>query len=132
MKDVALHVETKPKMDAATEEALGLAGDDEPEPDISADEYRAALAEITEFEDFGPLFKSSPVATLTETETEYSVTYIKHIYANHCVVQFNLLNTLNDQILENVRVLFEDVDEEDVILIEAPILKYDEPSVAYT
>lgn len=132
MKDVALHVETKPKMDAATEEALGLTGEAEVEPDVSADEYRAALAEITEFEDFGPLFKSSAVATLTESETEYSVTYVKHIYANHCVVQFNLLNTLNDQILENVRVLFEDVDEDDVILIEAPVMKYDETAVAYT
>lgn len=130
MKDVALHVASKPKVDAEMEEVLGVA--DEVEEVVSADEYREQLAAITEFEDFGPLFKSSKQATLTETETEYSVTYVKHVYANHCVVQFNLLNTLPDQILENVKVMFDDVDEDDVILIPAPVMKYDEQAVAYT
>lgn len=129
MQGVALHVETKPKIDAEMEEVLGIAEVAEPEP---TNNYKEELEAVTEFADFGPLFKSSKVSTLTEAETEYSVTYVKHIYANHCVVQFNLLNTLNDQILENVEVLFEDVDKDDVIIIPAAAMKYDEMAVAYT
>eukprot|EP00040_Diaphanoeca_grandis_P020282 m.107884 g.107884 ORF g.107884 m.107884 type:complete len:862 (-) comp27827_c0_seq1:97-2682(-) len=129
MKNVALHVETKVQ-DKELEEQLGV--DDVVEVVTSNDEYRQQLAAIPEFDEFGPLFKSSPPESLTEAETEYSVTYVKHIFANHCVMQFNMLNTLNDQILENVKVIFDDVDEDDCIVIGAPQMKYDVPTVAYT
>lgn len=72
--------------------------------DTTADEYREQLAAVTEFADFGPLFRSSKSVSLTEAETEYSVSYVKHIFENHCVLQFTMVNTLNDQILENVKV----------------------------
>lgn len=52
----------------------------------------------------GPLFRSSEVVELTESETEYVVRCVKHCYAKHAVLQFDCLNTLNDQLLENVRV----------------------------
>jgi len=42
MKDVALHVATKPKVDAEMEEVLGVA--EEVEEVVSADEYREQLA----------------------------------------------------------------------------------------
>lgn len=54
-----------------------------------------------------PLFKSSPVVELTESETEYNVKCIKHSFANHLVLQFDCLNTLSDQLLEDVRVAIE-------------------------
>nr|UYR00236.1 coatomer subunit gamma [Plectrocnemia conspersa] len=55
----------------------------------------------------GPLFKTCEPVELTESETEYTVRCIKHIYANHVVLQFDCLNTMNDQLLENVHVKLE-------------------------
>ena len=36
---------------------------------------------------FGPLFKSSRPVELTESETEYVVACIKHVFAQHVVFQ---------------------------------------------
>ena len=49
---------------------------------------------------------------LTESETEYGVSCIKHAFVDHVVLQFNLTNTLNDQKLENVRVVLEGGDQD--------------------
>ena len=61
---------------------------------------------------------------LTESETEYGVSCIKHVFAEHVVLQFNLSNTLNDQKLENVRVGLEGGDQEfedgDVVTVPCP------------
>jgi coatomer protein complex subunit gamma len=131
MKTVAIAVDEKPEMD---EEMASALGESTAAPTTSADEYREQLAAVSAFDDFGPLFKSSKQASLTESETEYKVSFVKHMFENHCVLQFNLLNTLNDQILENVRVLVapEELDEDDCIFVPAPMMKYDEPTVAYT
>jgi hypothetical protein len=51
-----------------------------------------------------PVFKSSKPAQLTESETEYVVTCVKHVFNSHLVLQFDITNTLNDQHLENVQV----------------------------
>jgi len=50
--------------------------------------YAKAISEIPEFKDFGTLLKSSlkPVE-LTEKETEYVVTAVKHIFQEHIVLQ---------------------------------------------
>lgn len=118
------------EMAAALGESVGAAA----APTTSADEYREQLGQMSEFEDFGPLFKSSRPASLTESETEYKVEYVKHMFENHCVLQFNMLNTLNDQILENVRVLVapDELDADDCIFVPAKEMKYDQPTVAYT
>ncbi|XP_066994235.1 coatomer subunit gamma [Anabrus simplex] len=55
----------------------------------------------------GSLFRSSEPVELTESETEYVVRCIKHSFPHHLVLQFDCLNTLNDQLLENVRVQLE-------------------------
>ncbi|XP_063218123.1 coatomer subunit gamma-2 [Bacillus rossius redtenbacheri] len=55
----------------------------------------------------GAPFRSSDPVELTESETEYVVRCVKHVYAEHLVLQFDCLNTLNDQLLENVRVVVE-------------------------
>jgi coatomer protein complex subunit gamma len=52
----------------------------------------------------GPLFRSTQPAELTESETEYTVQVIKHVYSGHLVLQLDVTNTLNDQLLENARV----------------------------
>jgi coatomer protein complex subunit gamma len=72
---------------------------------------------------------------LTEAETEYSVKCTKHIVGQHVVFEFRITNTLNDQVLENVRVALEggeqEVDADEVIVVPAPKATYDVPTYAY-
>lgn len=66
------------------------------------------LARVPEFAAYGPLLTSSPVsapAMLTESETEYVVTAVKHVFAEHIVVQYNITNTLPDTVLEDIIVM---------------------------
>lgn len=53
------------------------------------------------------LLKSSPVFELTESETEYNVKCIKHTFADLLILQFDCINTLSDQLLEDVKVAVE-------------------------
>ncbi|KAF9581884.1 coatomer subunit gamma [Lunasporangiospora selenospora] len=98
--------------------------------------YAQKLSEVPEFASFGPLFKSSakPVE-LTESETEYAVSCVKHVFGHHIVFQFNIKNTLNDIVLEDVNVLMTSVSEEASLveraLIPAPQLVYDVPGIVY-
>lgn len=62
------------------------------------------LLQIPGIQRLGPLHKSSLHAQLTESETEYTVSVTKHCFAQHIVLQFDCVNTLSDQLLENVRV----------------------------
>lgn len=57
--------------------------------------YAQKLAEVPEFASFGPLFKSTakPVE-LTELETEYVVSCIKHVFSHHVVFQVQHLQYL--------------------------------------
>jgi coatomer protein complex subunit gamma len=50
--------------------------------------YTAQLQSVPELEPYGPVLRSStkPVA-LTESETEYVVTAVKHIFKEHIVFQ---------------------------------------------
>eukprot|EP00117_Sycon_ciliatum_P033353 scpid35960/ scgid25681/ Coatomer subunit gamma-2; Gamma-2-coat protein len=99
------------------------------------DVYSEQLAAIPEFADLGPLFRSSikPVE-LTESETEYVVRCVRHMFANHVVFQFDCTNTLNDQLLENVSVALETGDEGFELVNTVPIarLPYNQPSTTYT
>mmetsp|Transcript_5976 Transcript_5976/g.15229 ORF Transcript_5976/g.15229 Transcript_5976/m.15229 type:complete len:870 (+) Transcript_5976:19-2628(+) len=99
------------------------------------DDYREQLGEIEAFREYGPLFRSCKPASLSAEE--YQVKCIKHIYENHVVLQFNLLNTLNDQMLENVELLVDKIDgepvtDEEFTVVPATVMKYNEPTVAYT
>ncbi|KAI8130783.1 Coatomer subunit gamma [Lucilia cuprina] len=74
-------------------------------PKITREEESAArLAQLPGIQALGPIHRTTPAIQLTESETEYTVSCIKHIFSNHVVFQFDCLNTLSDQILENVRV----------------------------
>jgi coatomer protein complex subunit gamma len=80
-----------------------------PLPSSSAEaqsSYAAQLSAIPEFENYGPVLKStSRPVELTESETEYGVTLVKHIFKDHVVFQFNVSNTIPDTALEQVTVL---------------------------
>ena len=50
--------------------------------------YAKTLSEVPEFKEFGAILKSSlKPAELTEKETEYAVTAVKHIFQEHIVLQ---------------------------------------------
>lgn len=57
-------------------------------PVAISQKYANALAEVPEFKDFGHVLKSSSAPIeLTEKETEYAVTALKHIFKDHIVLQ---------------------------------------------
>jgi len=68
--------------------------------------YATQLSSIPEFISYGPVHQSSskPVE-LTESETEYIVTAVKHVFKEHVGFQFNVSNTIPDTVLEQVSVL---------------------------
>uniref|UniRef100_A0AC35TLY8 Coatomer subunit gamma n=1 Tax=Rhabditophanes sp. KR3021 TaxID=114890 RepID=A0AC35TLY8_9BILA len=87
-------------------------GEKDDKPKVSRqDLFMEQLSIIPQFKDLGPLFRSSGQIQLTESVAEYNVTLIKHVFANHVVLQFDCLNTLDDQLLENVSVELEALDE---------------------
>lgn len=68
--------------------------------------YAQQLADVPEFASYGPVVNSTATpAQLTESETEYQVTCVKHIFKEHIVFQFNVSNTLPDTVLEQVSVI---------------------------
>src|SRR5690606_28757964 len=48
-----------------------------------------------------------------EKETEYVVSAVKHVFKEHIVLQFNIKNTLQDTLLENITVLSTPAEQED-------------------
>jgi len=62
------------------------------------------LQEIPELASLGRVFRSTKPIPLTESETEYVVECVKHIFEEHIVLQFIVQNTLDDQRLDNVTV----------------------------
>ncbi|KAF9780088.1 coatomer subunit gamma [Thelephora terrestris] len=82
-----------------------------PTPQLSAVETQSAfiqqLKEVPELATYGEVLGSSKPAQLTESETEYQVTCVKHIFAEHVVFQFNVSNTIPDTVLEQVAVVMQ-------------------------
>ncbi|KAH8171668.1 coatomer gamma subunit appendage platform subdomain-containing protein [Sarocladium implicatum] len=99
-----------------------------------AQRYAQELMEIPEMKEYGSVLKSSPVVELTEAETEYVVTLVKHIFKEHVVLQYEVKNTLPDTVLENVSIMATPADEEDLeeeFIIPADKLATDEPGKIY-
>lgn len=99
--------------------------------------YAQQLADVPEFASYGPVQNSSitPVQ-LTESETEYQVTCVKHIFAEHIVFQYNVSNTLPDTVLENVSVIMQPQSEdsgltEDFIILLPSLTAASSPSIVY-
>ncbi|KAF8079051.1 coatomer subunit gamma [Lyophyllum atratum] len=99
--------------------------------------YAQQLADIPEFSTYGTVQNSSvtPVQ-LTESETEYQVTCVKHIFAEHVVFQFNVSNTLPDTVLEDVYVFMQPQTEEgglteDFIMPLGSLTAANSPNIVY-
>lgn len=99
-----------------------------------AQRYAEELMQIPEMKEFGSVLKSSPIVELTEAETEYVVTVVKHIFKEHVVLQYEVKNTLPDTILENVSVVATPTDDEDleeVFIIQSESLATNVPGKVY-
>ncbi len=59
----------------------------------------------------GSVFRSSRPQPLTESELEYLVDVVKHVFPNHIVLQFNVKNTVPEQVLLDVNIDVESPDE---------------------
>ena len=70
-------------------------------------DYSAQLRAVPQFATYGQLFKSCAAQQLTEEETEYTIRCIKHIFDAHVVFQFECINTVPEQVLEDVNVLID-------------------------
>ena len=129
--DEAFNMKTVPVTSVQTEEAPKAA---KAAKTISQQElYAEELSRIPEFESLGPLFKSSDPQKLTEAETEYQVSVVKHCFQNHILLQFNCDNTLNDQVLHNLTIEVEGAEGYDPLSYMAcEKLSYGTPGKSYT
>lgn len=94
----------------------------------------AAVYALPQFAKLGRAFRSCPEIHLTETEMEYVVGCVKHIFPEHVVLQFTVLNTIDDQQLRDVKVNVE-VGDPDVYSVEsvvpAPVARYGETASCF-
>ena len=105
-------------------------------PTTTIDESTALLYKIPEFASLGSLVHSSMVTPLTEEETEYVVYVVKHIFASAVVYEYQVKNTVEDQVMENVVVnmtLNEGTPEEWVSCgtVPCPLIHYNEIGRCY-
>jgi coatomer protein complex subunit gamma len=100
----------------------------------AAQKYQQELLRIPEMKAYGSVLKSSPVVELTESETEYVVSVVKHIFKEHIVLQYEIKNTLPDTVLEDVSVVATPSEEEELeedFIIPANKLVTNEPGTVY-
>lgn len=95
--------------------------------------YATQLAQIPQFATFGRLFKSSQPVELTESETEYVVSCVKHLFNDRIVFQFNVTNTLKEQQLSKVTVKMTTQSPDFKVegTIAAPVLEYQVAGTTY-
>lgn len=80
--------------------------------------YVQQLLQVPELKGHGGVLKSSSVVELTESETEYVVSVVKHIFKEHIVLQFDIKNTLPDTVLEDVSVVASPSEEDSEVGLE--------------
>lgn len=97
--------------------------------------YSEQLMRIDDLKEYGTLLKSSARVELTESETEYVVSAVKHVFKEHIVIQYDVKNTLPDTVLENVTVITTPSDEDESLQedfsVHAPKLAANEPGIVY-
>ncbi|OKL60705.1 hypothetical protein UA08_04259 [Talaromyces atroroseus] len=118
---------SKAKANGAAESATSAAA--------ATQKYAEQLMQIPELKEYGTLLKSSTVVELTESETEYVVSAVKHVFKGHIVLQYDIKNTLPDTILEDVSVVATPSDEDESLeedfIVPCPKLPTNEPGIVY-
>jgi coatomer subunit gamma len=118
----------KPQINGAAERGATAAA--------TTQKYEEAFKQIPEVRAYGAVLKSSPIVEVTESETEYVVTAVKHTFKQHVVLQYDIRNTLPDTVLEEVSVIATPSEEEEPSLeedfiIPASKLATNEPGTVY-
>ena len=98
----------KPEVNGAAENPAIAAAE-------AAQKYTKALERIPELKAHGALLHSSPPVQLTESETEYVVNVVKHIFKEHLVLQYEIKNNMSETVLEDVSVVVTPSDEDEII-----------------
>jgi coatomer protein complex subunit gamma len=113
--------------------------------------YVQQLAQVPELASYGAILNSSKPVPLTENETEYQVSCVKHVFGEHIVFQvclshalpqcvdleppqFNVSNTMPDTVLEQVSVIMQppvDCGLTEDFIIPIPTLSANSPRVVY-
>jgi len=93
----------------------------------SLNDMSAELHKVPELAALGPVYSSTTPLELTEAETEYVVSCVKHMMASHIVLEFTITNTISDQLLLDTCVSLEPVDSAEtydvVASVTAPVLR---------
>lgn len=103
---------------------------------LKMQQYAQEISAIPEFADYGKLAKSSSAPTyLTDKENEFVVSVIKHFFieSQKLVLQYNITNTLNNLVLQEVSIAAQPDNElyvEDVVT-QIDELKPNQTGVAY-
>ncbi|KAI9460466.1 coatomer subunit gamma [Lactarius psammicola] len=105
----------------------------------TAEETQSAFAQqlthVPELEPYGTVINSSKSVQLTENETEYQVSCVKHVFREHVVFQFNVSNTMPDTILEQVSVVMQPPEDsgltEDFIIPIPTLSSANSPGIVY-
>jgi len=87
----------------------------------------ASVYKVPELASLGRAFRSTGESALTEEVMEYVVSCVKHVFESHVVLEFLVLNTIDDQRLKDVFVEVEVEDEEAYIVehtIPAAVARY--------
>ena len=108
----------------------------ETESETTAEPSSNELYQIPAFAEYGCVIRSSHRTMLTEEETEYVVSVIRHVFASHVVLQFQIKNTIQGQVMTNVTVqlsLTEGDPEQwhPIAQIDAPVILYGQEKACY-
>ncbi|ABO94458.1 Coatomer gamma subunit [Ostreococcus lucimarinus CCE9901] len=104
--DEPIDLQTIVTSSSANSESTNSASVLEQEHVISDISY-SNIASVPYFATCGDVFKSSMKIDLTEDETEYKISCVKHIFDSHIVFEFICSNTIKEQALTNVTVAME-------------------------
>ncbi|KAL8995546.1 MAG: hypothetical protein Q9169_004748 [Polycauliona sp. 2 TL-2023] len=101
----------------------------------AAQKHAQSLSQIPELKSHGSLLSSSAVIELTESEMEYVVTVVKHVFKENVVLQYEIKNTLPDTVLEEVSVMAtpseDDESLEEEFIIPVAKLPTGQPGTVY-
>lgn len=115
--------------------AAAAGGSDADAASDAGHEALRALYAVPEFAGVGQQLTSGRTAYLTEHETEYVVACTKHVFPEHVILRFVVVNTLDDQELRNVRVAVELSDDDGAFTLQhvvpAAAATFNKPATAY-
>jgi len=131
---VAMQQDTKKKPGAGPGAAPGQAAKEEAEKRANAGvELLRILGDIVPGQELGPLQHTCKPKALTESEAEYHVQVIKHMFRQHLVLEIYVSNTVQGVVLENIETKLKGLEPNWAMVGGSAIgkLEYDQQASAY-